>query len=289
MAYNWIVTLFRYLENHMADIFTYPCIATPQGTASLADLLASPEAYTDISEGHLTRQAFLRLLLAMASVTMENQPLPGDMPLWGCPGWPGFLQVTGLPEASTRSPQAIMDLMDGSGPALVPRNFLDRRVSEADLIKALVTAYFCDRPGLKAQVKGLPISGPKPSHMGQLVAWKWGDTLADFLELNAVPVSSWVPWWKRPIDYGETLDADNPDLVQYLLWPWRRLQAFNGGIVVAAGVKCTLTDPWAIGRASLRHLSKGLGEFELAGPARVSGMILNQASPLAWKEWSVAG
>jgi hypothetical protein len=284
-----MVTLFCYLENYMTDIFTYPCIATPQGTASLADLLASPEAYTDISEPHLTRQAILRLLLAMASVTMKNQPLPGDMPLWNNWGQPGFLQVTGLPEASTRSPQAIMNLMDGSGPALVPRNFLDRRVSEADLIKALITAYFCDRPGLKAQVKGLPVSGAKPSHMGQLVAWKWGDTLADFLELNGVATSSWVPWWKRPIDYGETLDADNPDLVQYLMWPWRRLQAFPGGIVVAAGVKCTAADPWAIARASLRHLSKGLAEFELTGPARVSGMVLNQASPLAWKEWVVAG
>jgi hypothetical protein len=170
----------------------------------------------------------------------------------------------------------------------VPRNFL-AAPTEGDLIKALITAYFCDRPGLKAQVKGLPVSGAKPSHMGQLVAWKWGDTLADFLELNGVATSSWVPWWKRPINYGETLDTDNPDLVQYLLWPWRRLQAFPGGIVVAAGVKCTVADPWAIGRASLRHLSKGLAEFELTGPVRVSGMILNQASPLAWKEWVVAG
>ena len=273
----------------MADIFTYPCIATPQGTASLADLLANPEAYTDISEGHLTRQAILRLLLAMASVTMENQPLPGDMPLWGYEDRPGFLQVTGLPESSTRSPQAIMTLMDGSGPALVPRNFLATRVNEGDLIKALITAYFCDRPGLKAQVKGLPISGAKPSHMGQLVAWKWGDNLADFLELNGVPTSSWVPWWKRPIDYGEVLDSDNPDLVQYLMWPWRRLQAFNGGIVVAVGVKCTLADPWAIGRASLRHL-RGLDDaIRPAGPARVAGLALNQASPVAWLEWSISG
>ena len=276
------------------DLLTDPWVATTQGLASLLELSANPASYQDITESPLTRHAVLRLLLAIDGASMDNQPRPGEMRLRATDDRPGFLQTTGLP-GEGRSPWAILSLQDANNAALSPLSD-PRPCSEPDLARALVTAFFCDRAGLKAQVKGLPISGSKPTHMGQLIAWRWGNNLEDFLRLNAIQVSDWVPWWKRPVKYDEPWDGST---LHYLMWPWRRLQVNQDTVTIASGASFpdkTVADPWAVGRAGLKHVY-GRVEVETLVEDKdkpdgsgwawaVQGLVLNQATPVAWVNMS---
>lgn len=275
------------------DLLTDPWVSTTEGVVPLIELMANPGRYQDITESPLTRHAVLRLLLAIEGVSMGNQPQPGEMLLRGDGDRAGFLQVAGLPTEG-RSPWAILSLQDNNNAALSPVND-PRPCSDADLARALVTAFFCDRGGLKAQVKGLPISGSKPTHMGQLIAWRWGANLQDFLDLNAIPTSEWVPWWKRPVQYDEPWDGST---LHYLMWPWRRLQVNQATVTVAAGSSFadkTVTDPWAVGRAGLKHVYGRVDLATLAGEPgadwawAVQGLVLNQATPVAWVSMSFVG
>lgn len=234
---------------------------------SLSELIGRAADLADIIETPATRLAILRLLLAVTAVG----DVSGNWDIYD-----GFLHVTGLPESSARSARAILDMQDGRGVALSPDTDPDD-TSHATTAKALLSAFMCDRGGLKARVPGLPISGVKPMCMGQLIAFRHGSTLADFLELNAIEPSDWVPWWQRPVDYEE---AWGGSMAHYLLWPWRRVQVTRPGqIVVAAGQKFSgLTDdPWSLGRASLRHLNG----IECDYAADVTAIVLNQALPVA--------
>ena len=285
------------------DLLIDPWVSTSQGLASLLDLTANPARYQAITEAPLTRHAVLRLLLAIGA-SMDNQPQPGEMLLRATDDRPGFLQTTGLPTEG-RTPWAILSLQDANNAALSPLSD-SRPCTDPDLARALVTAFFCDRGGLKAQVKGLPISGAKPLHMGQLIAWKQGKNLEDFLNLNAIEGSDWVPWWKRPVDYDEPWDGST---LHYLMWPWRRLQVNQGSVTIAAGVGfkgnvphmrgggsgesggsgSALSDPWAVGRAGLKHVYGKVKLSDLVtepGDWSVSGLMLNQATPVAWIEIS---
>lgn len=243
-------------------------------TVSLEVVLLEGESLADIVEPPMTRLAILRLLLAMNSSQWQGGK-------FGLMGEDAFLQVEGLPLDSARTPENILAMQDGGGPALGPVNKA-AAITEPDLARALVTAYFCDRGGLKARGPGLPISAAKPLHVGQLVAFKAANNLGEFLALNAVPASDWAPWWYRPIDYGEAFAGD---LVQYLLWPWRRVRVTEQGVVIAAGTKFTGldNDPWVIGRAALRHLN-GLGKDAPEYDADVTALVLSQATPVAcWR------
>jgi hypothetical protein len=257
------------------NLWTDPWIPVLQdgGTRklSLEGALRQSTGLQDIVLPPVARMAVIRLLLAAYS----SPPVDGSG-FW-LYGDPGFLQCVGLPD-SPRPAASILSMEDGANAALSPDT--DPVMGDdATLAIALVTSFFCDRPGLKARGKGLPISGSRPLCLGQIVAMPWyGDSLHDLLEMNAV-VSNWVPWWERPVTYD---DPETGDTLQYLLWPWRRLSVMPTGIVVAAGRKPPekMEDPWALGRASLRHLN-GLGDDAPSVPSDVTVSILSQATPLA--------
>lgn len=238
-----------------------------QECMGLGSAISQAERLTDIAEPPMTRLAILRLLLAMQAAG----DLEGNWDIRD-----GFLQVDGLPASSARLAIDVLTMQDGNGVALSPTND-PTPTDDATLAKALITAFMCDRGGLKARAKGLPISAATPLHVGQLIAFRRGETLADFLELNAIPPSTWVPWWKRPVNYDDPWDGD---MVHYLLWPWRRVQVIGAGrLVVAAGVKFSglESDPWSLGRAGLRHL----GGIDANYDADITAIVLSQASPVA--------
>lgn len=229
----------------------------------------------DIAEPPLTRLAILRLLIAVES--WHGICLEEGFNLYGSPG---FLQVEGMPESAARSPRSIISIEDGNGPALnpLPRSEV---IDDAAIARALVTAFFCDRGGLKSRLPGVPISGQRPLLMGQLIAHHKGSDLADLVNRNVVEWGEFKPWWCRPVTFDEPFTGS---MGQYLLWPWRRLQAFSGrGVAIAAGQKLTGmdTDPWAWGRASLKHLN---GIENPAYDADLTGLVLVQASAIAcWR------
>jgi hypothetical protein len=240
---------------------------------SMADAV-SRQDIADVVLPPVARMAVLRLLVAAYSSPPED-----DDGFW-LYGEPGFLQCLGLPH-SPRPAHDILNMVDSANAALSPSTD-PQPCDDATIAVALVTAFFCDRPGLKTRGPGLPVSGSRPLCMGQIVAMPWhGDTLHDLLDMNAV-VSDWVPWWERPVVYDE---PDTGDLLQAILWPWRRLAASPQGIVVAGGRSAPQQeDLWATGRASLRHLN-GLGDDAPAFPADITVTILSQATPLAcWNQ-----
>lgn len=227
--------------------------------------------FVDVDLSPVPRMAVIRLMLAVVS-----SPYPvKQMPLFR-----GFLQCPGLPHAP-RTPKAILEMEDDANAALSPSTD-PQPCKPADLALALVTAYFCDRPGLKTRMQGAAISGSRPLCMGMVTAMPCGDTLADLLEMNRVDGGDWKPWWCRPIDYDEPFTGDP---VQYILWPWRRLSVSLHGITIVAGVPLVnATDPWVIGRASVKTVFD-LGDMAPEAQCDITAVALSQASPIAIRQW----
>ena len=141
-----------------------------------------------------------------------------------------------------------------------------------------MTAYFCDRGGLKARVPGLPISAQTPAHVGRNVRLKRGTTIAELLENNPVESSGEYspPWVSGALEMPK---HDKPrDQLELLMWPWRRLQLFPIGITIAPGapIDKSVVDPWAIDKSKIADaLNPPDEQFE------VTGFVLNQALPIA--------
>lgn len=187
-----------------------------------------------------------------------------------------FLQVGGLSESSARSPQAIIDMSDGNSVAFTPMPLPS--FGPEVMAQALVTAYFCDRGGLKARITGLPISAQMPAHVGRNVRLKRGSTIGELLRNNPIASNSdyQPPWRSGALEYPK---HDTPrDDVELLMWPWRRVQVFCGGITIAPGapINKAIVDPWSDGKSKLSDLSVPPDdEFE------VTRLVLNQALAIA--------
>lgn len=242
-------------------------------TVSLSDALNMADDIKDVTLSPVPRMAVIRLLLAVKSSPYSVY----EMPLFG---GRAFLQCPGLPDAP-RTPRAILEMEDDANAALSPRTD-PQATSPAAIAQALVTAYFCDRPGLKTRMPGVSISGSRPLCMGMVTAMPCGDTLGDLLSMNRQQGGDWVPWWHRSIDYWEPFTGDP---VQYLLWTWRRLQASPHGITIVAGEPLVgATDPWVIGRASVKTVFN-LGDMAPAAQCDITAVALSQASPVAIRQW----
>lgn len=235
--------------------------------ASLRDLLEDGNSYESIDCPPMTRIAIIRLLQALTVFD------GGDVNYFDLGV---FLQVGGLPESSAREPQAIIDMSDGNSVAFTP---MPLPSIESELMAlALVTAYFCDRGGLKARVPGLPISAQMPAHVGRNIRMKRGNTIEDLLRKNPIQSNSeYLPPWRSGIlEYPR---HDTPrDNAELIMWPWRRLQVFSQGITIAPGapINKTIADPWSDGKSKLSDLSEQPDdEFE------VTRLVLNQALPIA--------
>jgi hypothetical protein len=241
---------------------------------SVREVVGMADDIEDIDLSPVPRMAVLRLLLAVVSspYSVYEMPLFGDR---------AFLQSPGLPHAP-RSPRAILQMEDDANAALSP-NTDPQPCTAADLAQALVTAYFCDRPGLKTRMPGVSISGSRPLCMGMVTAMPCGDTLGDLLKLNRVQGGRWEPWWHRSINYYEPFTGDP---VQQLLWPWRRLSVSPEGITIVAGEPLTgATDPWVIGRASIKTVLD-LGDMAPSARCDITAVALSQASPIAIRQWT---
>jgi hypothetical protein len=257
------------------------------GSTDVVSLGKAIEASGDIRDIDLppmTRLATIRLMLATC-ISTGGDLSELDAERFGL--YQGFLQVSGLPEASARSPESILNLVGNNNAALNPDGMAPR-ASDAKTAQALVAVFLCDLGGLKARLKGVPISGQRPAHVGQIVAMPCGETLKDLLELNVAVAGEpkgWVPWWDRPVSFKETVTGDP---VQQLLWPWRRIEVVAPGkIVVAAGQKApaTMEDPWSIGTARMRHYHKGIDLGERVGRFDVTALVMHQSAPLGcWRD-----
>jgi hypothetical protein len=188
-----------------------------------------------------------------------------------------FLQVGGLPESGVRSPLHIINMVDSNSIAFDPS---PSKLTPVDFAQGLVAAYFCDRGGLKSRVPGLPISAQMPLHVGQKIRYEAGTSLAEMLELN--PISSggefMPPWLHGDLKFP----AHNKprDLLELILWPWRRLRVFASGITICPGapIDKTVLDPWSQGKARLKDRHED-------ADGDVTYLVLNQALPLAcWRK-----
>lgn len=253
---------------------------------SLHNLVHHADQIVDIVAPPLTRLALLRWLLLRDAVS-PHPPLgmPTSCRLYGQHMFPdlfdaGALQCSeDLPVASARSSRDILELRDGNNMALDPTPE-PAPTPERDVL-ALVTAYFCDRPGLKARAAGLPISGQCPLHMGRTTVFRAWNNLAEFVELNRVD-----------------------GMADYLGHRWRRLQfVARGRLVIAAGDQWTdpeFRDPWVLRKSHPSHVGKPVTGEMVADEERagafvrglkigdaidITGVALQQASPLAiWTE-----
>lgn len=222
----------------------------------------------------MTRLAIVRL---MASIDAWEARDEGNN-LEDYAGWFDLntaFQVEGLPAESARTPREIINMIDGNNPALSPEPI--KRWNDAELAQALVTAYFCDRGGLKARLPGLPISAQTPLHIGKRVKLNRGNSIRDVLDKNKITYNSdYEPPWVTGMVYPEH-DTPRDDL-ELFLWPWRRLQIHDQGITIAAGsgINKDAVDPWVIDKASLKHLDESPNE-----EYEVIALALHQAKPLA--------
>jgi hypothetical protein len=249
---------------------------------SLSNLVRHADQIVDIMAPPLTRLALLRwLLLCDAVKPLSPHGMPTSCRLYGRHMFPdlfdtGALQCSeALPVASARSSRDILELRDGNNMALDPTPEPEP-TPEQDIL-ALITAYFCDRPGLKARAAGLPISGQCPVHMGRTTVFRAWDNLAEFVERNRVD-----------------------GMADYLGHRWRRLQfVAKGRLVIAAGDEWTdmeFRDPWVLGKSHPNHVGRTITAEMVADEKRAgafvqglkigdaidtTGIALQQASPLA--------
>ena len=264
-------------------------IPTDQGDRSLLDVL-NPELgpILDINLDVVPRLAVLRLLIAIASYygscDRAFQGLSDASDRFDLYG--GVFQCPGVPESAGRRARDIIEMVDDGNLALDPA---DRETTSDKLTAiALIVAYFCDRPGIKARMAGVGLSGNCPLHMGKITALRWGRSLRDSIDLNIVPVDAgFVPPWLGDLDFSRTIPTSPGD---FLLWPWRRVRVIRPGIVgVCAGSpvsKNWTSDPLVVGRASPSRKPLDYEAFKDRGDGvyDMSAIDLNQASPRgAWK------
>lgn len=234
--------------------------------ASLQDLLEEGDRYVSINASPMTRLAIIRLLQALRvcpSKTFEYFDL--DV----------FLQIGGLPPGG-RSPQDIIDMVDGNSVAFSPKD--DRPVSDSVMAQAVLSAYSCDRAGLKARMPGLPIAGQMPAHVGRDVKLKRGASVAELLDNNPIEAKGeYQPPWIT--GFLEMPKHDVPrDQLELIMWPWRRVQILDQKIAIAPGapVQKSVTDPSAGGKSKLFDRSAAADpDFE------VTHLVLNKALPIA--------
>jgi hypothetical protein len=218
----------------------------------------------------MSRLAIVRLLVAIEAWERQGNQL-SDYSDWF--DLSRAFQVTGLPADSAKSPSAIVLMEDGNGIALRPLPHAP--VTDAELALGLVTAYFCDRGGLKTRVPGLPISAQTPHCVGRRIKLRRGDNFAALIEANRIEYSGEsIAIWAD----GQPTSDTPIDHLELLLWPWRRLQIHGDGITIAPGLPMAkdVPDPWAIDKAALRHQSEPRdAEFE------ITALVMNQATPVA--------
>ena len=222
----------------------------------------------------VTRLAIVRLMMAIdvwEHAASENDI--GDYQEWF--DLATAFQTPGLPVDSARHPEDIINMADANSVAWSP--FPKKPVTPELLAQALVTAYFCDRGGLKARVPGLPISAQSPLHMGMRVGLKRGETIRELLDNNPVKYDGkYQPPWVT----GLTMPKHSvpQDELELLLWPWRRIQVFETGITIAPGapIDKSTVDPWVIDKAGLKHL-----DVEPNPETEITALVLNQAMPVA--------
>ena len=264
------------------------------GSVSIHRLIKHAEQIEDVVLPPVQRLAVLRLLLAVmsksggdASKNILSVNALGFSPVAALYGpvvdsarfEPGFLQVVGLPASSARNCRDVLDMRDENGMALDPTP-PPKPAPERDAL-ALLTSYFCDRPGLKARVSGLSISGQCPLHMGRTTVYRSWENLAEFMVLN------WIP-----------------EAHAYLMHRWRRLELVAPGqLVIAPGdpwLETDYRDPWVLRKCAPVHQGRAItgamvADDERAGEAvqrlaigdaiDTTGVALSQASPLAiWQE-----
>jgi hypothetical protein len=257
------------------NIFSDPWIRTsqPSGEAvvSLSHLIGDTGyEVIDIIAPPMSRLAIIRLCMALRAYSSRYGAID---PTWF--DLASALQVSGLSEGSTRQPLDIINMSDGNGVAWSP--IPQKDTTDADRALALVTAYFCDRGGLKARMPGLPISAQCPLHVGMRVSLERGDSIGRILDNNPVNYdSAYQPPWVTGMSYPDhKVPQDDMEL---LLWPWRRIQMFDSGLTIVAGapIDKTVIDPWVIDKASLKHMTEPSCETH-----EITALVLNQASPLA--------
>lgn len=243
--------------------------------ASLQELLENGSEYSDIVSQPMTRIGIIKLLQAMGT----SSQIDSDYFDLG-----RFLQVGGLPVASTRHPQHIIDMVDGNSVALSPKT--DQVPSDSVMAQALITAYFCDRGGLKARVPGLPISAQTPLHVGRNIRLRRGATVEELLKNNPIESKGEykTPWQTPPGKHSQVSIPrhDVPrDALEMTMWPWRRVQIIEGGIAIAPGAPMSkaVADPNALAKSKLPDLSLPPDDdFE------VTRLVLNQALAIAcWR------
>lgn len=249
---------------------------------SLSAILENLSKIDDITGNPLVRLSILRLLLAISSTPYSPIDYPDLFNLYGEGENTGFLQVKGVPESSAKSAWSVCAMADGNNAALNPN--VDPG-GHKETAWALLVAFFCDRGGLKANMPGVSRSARKPLHMGRITAFKEWSNLAEFIEFNKVEDSDWLPWWVRPLDFSEPYSGSQAHL---LLWPWRRITVFRPGwLAIAAGSDLPdADDPFTVAYASLKRLRGDFSKVEiLPGTYDFTGVALNQASPLACRQW----
>lgn len=247
------------------NLFSDRWIPTDRGLVSLGNWGQAIE----VAAPPITRLAIVRLLMAIDAWGGELS----DYAEWF--DLATAFQVDGLPAASARSARDIINMTDGNGVAWSP--LPEKATTDADLAQALVTAYFCDRGGLKARVEGLPISAQLPPHMGRLVRMKRGSSIVELIDNNPVKHDSdYQPPWVTGMIYPE--HKTPRDELELLLWPWRRLQIHGDGITIAPGAQIdkAVADPWVVEKASLKHLNIAADD-----DYEVTALVLNQAMPVA--------
>ncbi len=241
------------------------------GEASLLRLLTDG-SILDITGQPMTRLAVLRLLMAMKAWRDRG----GDDFQEQSFSLSTFLQTALPAECKGLRPELIIQMSDKNGVAWSPT---PRKPSPPEIFaQAVVTAYFCDRGGLKARVPGLSISGQTPFHVGTQVRMVSGETVLERLDNNPVDwePDDYQPPWVGGVKFPEG-SKPRHDL-ELLLWPWRRVCITDNGVVVAPGavMSTEVKDPWVLGKALVRHYRDKPEEgFE------ITNLALQQASPLA--------